>query len=378
MENKPPHTGVARDLGEQILAWLRDKQIAAGYRLPSERELAAAIGVSHHLVRQGLDDLVRRQRIEKRPRVGYYLRDRNADRPRRKLAVLVPGGTAPAWTAAVLETIARTLDPAQYLVGCFCYDPDRFEQTAQAIRGHGIEGVLIKPHRRIPLPALEQLQAQGVRIVGLHEAFWENTGIATFSCNRMGVLKKLVDGLIERGARRILTIDYTYPAAGNAYAAHEALLRHFRADEVSEMVLRLPNEHCRVDLEPLDEVVQPGALPEALIAPDEFIASQVFRRCAQLGIRVPDDLSLAACHDLTPHAHPVPLTAGESTRALAQTVQYAARHLAGMVDGEPHEPVHLEFVSKVIWRQSVAARFGTSHERPNASQAPETSTRPAP
>lgn len=317
------------------------------------------LGLSQHAVRKGLAALIERGLVEKRPRAAYYMREPGRADAGEQLVVLAPNYRAghPAWLNLVTEAVAEAFDPARFLVSCVYYDPTRFERVARQLEPHGIRGALLVSHRDVTEAAVRQLLERGIELVGLdsHPAL-RKLGIAAFTQRRSIVVQDLIDGLVARGHHELRLVEYTYPKHRNSLAGYDALTRHFGARAAGEMVVHLPNKQSAIDFEPLEELFQGCNLPTAAIVPDECVALEMFRRCQRHGIRVPEDLSLAACHDLMPEAHPVPLTAGETVRSFKLSVGYAVRHLAALLAGERPAPVHVNFEREVIWRESVAER----------------------
>ena len=94
--------------------------------------------------------------------------------------------------------------------------------------------------------------------------------------------------------------------------------------------------------------------PTAIVVPDSFIASALFRLCYEESIRVPGDLSVAATADHTPHSHPVHMSAPDSNAVIAQVAEEAARYLGMLMSNEQPPTQNVEFRSEVQWKDSVA------------------------
>lgn len=97
-----------------VLAYLRDRRLQPGDRLPSERALAERLGVGRNAVREALSTLVTLRLVESRPNSGIYLRHIERDGSFEALVMLADLGTMPTATEiqettevrAQLETLA--------------------------------------------------------------------------------------------------------------------------------------------------------------------------------------------------------------------------------------------------------------------------------
>lgn len=87
-----------------ILAYLQDRRLQPGDRLPSERDLAERLGVARNSVREALATLVALRVVESRPNSGIYLRHMSRDSSFEALVLLTDMGATPSPTE-VAETM---------------------------------------------------------------------------------------------------------------------------------------------------------------------------------------------------------------------------------------------------------------------------------
>ncbi len=78
-----------------ILAYLRDRRLQPGDRLPSERDLAERLGVGRNAVREALATLVTLRIVESRPNSGIYLRHVEREGSFEALVMLTDMGAVP-------------------------------------------------------------------------------------------------------------------------------------------------------------------------------------------------------------------------------------------------------------------------------------------
>jgi len=87
-----------------ILAYLQDRRLQPGDRLPSERDLAERLGVGRNAVREALATLVTLRVVESRPNSGIYLRHMSRESSFEALVLLTDIGATPTPTE-VAETM---------------------------------------------------------------------------------------------------------------------------------------------------------------------------------------------------------------------------------------------------------------------------------
>ena len=90
-ETGAPETRLYRVVAERIEALIRSENLAAGTRLPPERELATRLGVSRASLREALIALELGGRVEVRGGSGIYIAASEVVQPEIKVAEIGPG-----------------------------------------------------------------------------------------------------------------------------------------------------------------------------------------------------------------------------------------------------------------------------------------------
>lgn len=343
---------------DAILEFVQSKLVHPGQKLSSERELAELLGINSRTVRRALGDLEEEGIIEKRSRVGNFVRDISRAIP---VAVAFPSylmkeNQHHLVTGVILSGINDVLDQKRYTLTTISYRPAHFtEDAGQLVMARRIRGLLLAGNWQVRAEEVKQLMDQGIHIVMLssHEAL-VNLGLPAFYSDGVAVLSQLMHGLIERGHRNLAIVRYSHPGA----PAHTAVIQEACAchslGSPESITLTIPNPHGVVDYGILDSLFERRPAPTAIIAPDEVVVGHLFRECYKRRIRVPEDLSIASCSDLTPDAHPVPLTSVDSVARGRQTASMAASHLQQMLNGDNPENLNIHVGGGLVWRQSVA------------------------
>lgn len=97
-------SGTGSNVIAGILAYLQDRRLQPGDRLPSERDLAERLGVGRNAVREALATLVTLRVVESRPNSGVYLRHISRESSFEALVLLTDIGATPTPTE-VSETM---------------------------------------------------------------------------------------------------------------------------------------------------------------------------------------------------------------------------------------------------------------------------------
>lgn len=99
-----PRASAGTNVIAGILAYLQDRRLQPGDRLPSERDLAERLGVGRNAVREALATLVTLRVVESRPNSGVYLRQMSRESSFEALVLLTDMGATPTPTE-VTETM---------------------------------------------------------------------------------------------------------------------------------------------------------------------------------------------------------------------------------------------------------------------------------
>lgn len=347
----------------KVLDWIKDGRYGVGERLPSERDLAQMLGLNHLTVRRGLARLVDEGVIEKRPNVGNFVVESNR---LVSLALILPeylhGNHQSGHPGVSLVTAGAcsALDPLRYSLSTLYYKFGRlWDDAGRAVVKAGAEGVLLAPDSSVRVEQVQRLLDRGIRVVMLQDVpSLASLGLPAVQPDHEMALLQLVHGLAERGHRRVRVAAYTSnPLQEVVLATLRIALEQTGLGSMDELLLSMPNppgtplaESYRV----LTDVLTSDAPPTAIIVPDEYAAAHLFQSCYRLGVRVPQDLSIASVLDQTPLAYPVPLAAPDSVQVARMVGQVAALQLTDLVRGAGTVQRKTLLRNDVVWRESVA------------------------
>lgn len=346
----------------EVLNWIRSGRYSAGDRLPSERELAERMGLNHLTVRRGLARLVSEGVIQKKPNVGNFVAASTGVTP---MALVLPeyldGKVAGhPWTGLLMAGAFSGLDPMRFSLSTLFYKTDRlWEDAGPALINAGVRGVLLVPDSSVAIAHVQRLLDHEIKIVTLRNVpSLARLSLSTVEPDQATAIGQIVHGLVERGHRKIRVATYTCdPELTYTIDALRMALAQVDIGSVDDVMLKLPNlpgASLADTYSVMADVISRPHRPTAIVVPDEFAAADLFQSCYRLGIRVPDELSIASVLDLTPHVYPVPLTAPDSVTVARRVGQIAATQLIELTTNGQLDQRQTLLRNDVVWRESVA------------------------
>ncbi len=103
-EPLPPGEHTSNHIVRAVLAYLQERRLQPGDRLPSERALAEKLGVGRNALREAIATLTTLRVVESRPNSGIYLRHVSTESSFETLVILADMGASPTQTE-ITETM---------------------------------------------------------------------------------------------------------------------------------------------------------------------------------------------------------------------------------------------------------------------------------
>lgn len=237
-------TRLYEDVVAQIQQLIRTRELTPGDRLPSERELAAVLGIGRPSVREALRALDTTGLIEVRSGQGAFLRNLSVD----------------PYLATVRESLAFLLDVKEdTLLELWEVRQGLEEQIARltAARRTGAQLDALRGHTEEMRKRIDRPEAFVRAGVAFHRALCEATGNAV-----LRTVWEAIAGLIEKSQRRIIGIP---GQPGEALRQHENLLEAVEAGD-AERAARAMREHMAAEGARLQQALaesRNGAPPRA-------------------------------------------------------------------------------------------------------------------
>lgn len=323
-------------------------------QLPSERQLADTYGVSYMTARRAIGELVDAGMLSREQGRGTFVRDRCPQTVASgRIGVLIPakirGGAGNHFFAQVVQGVAeegRRLGYRQTIIA---------ERAADllASRGEdGVAGMVAIAQSAADLPDIDAARQQ-LPIVCVDSARGSAAVPNIVSDNRSGT-RQTTEHLLQLGHRRIGYIGGNLPGEVSE-ARRDGFL-----DALSAAGIRHdPLLAIEGDFEVESGWLAAGRLlaladrPTALVCANDAMAFGAYRRCHELGLRIPQDVSLTGFDDLQAAGWMIPglTTVAVSRLELGWT---ALQTLAAMLGGATPQP-HRTLPVTLVVRRSTGA-----------------------
>ncbi|MCC6424571.1 MAG: GntR family transcriptional regulator [Phycisphaerales bacterium] len=341
---------------EEVLRRIQNGDYRPGERLPSERVLARDLGMSHIALRKGLMELVEAGVIVRRPRVGAFVQQTRPLELSTRLAIVVPDymGQGHPFLPLLMGGVLSGLDQHRHEISIFTYKAGTqfWNEAGEKMVARGIHGAIIFTSYIIPLEELQKLERSGIKAVLLNvTTACPRSRISTITVDLSQSMREAMQRLVDLGHRRITWMSYEI----TAFREYEEQLaaefsQKYDLHEPSNVIRRLGCEAR--DYDQWEAILQGENRPTAMILQDEFMAHEVYRVCHQLGLRVPDDLSLVAFADALPRSYVVPLSAPDTVSSWNAAAQRAAEHLHYLLETGEKRTLESTLHASIQWKAS--------------------------
>ena len=290
-----------RRVKEYLLGQLASERLRAGDATPTEAALAETLQVGRNTVRQALAELSREGIVDRVQGRGTFVR---ADAPRQPVqstisfALVVPsvrGSLYPSLIKGFSEAAAAAQHPIHI---CDTHNDAHVQGDAiLELIDMNVGGVAIVPVTGLtPAYQLRQLRAHRIPVVFCHG---RSAGLSApmITWHSESVARRAAEALAGHGHRRVAFVAWLRYARTTTYerAFRDALAEHgieLPAERVcynDDLVKPPGDDNAHRDLVALLDREDP---PTGVFANDIEVAERVYLEAVQLGLRVPEDLSI--------------------------------------------------------------------------------------
>jgi DNA-binding LacI/PurR family transcriptional regulator len=356
---------------DQVLRMIEKGKYRPGDRLPSEQLLADELSVNPRTLRRGLQELADHGIIEKRPNVGNFITGVVNRELLTQVAVFLPGYMGHRIVNSpikgvlnhpvpgmVFNGVTQAFDSKRFAVSMLYYRDEFFgTEVVQTAITRGIKGVLLWPTHATDPQEIKRLLNAGIKVVLLGKVpQLLDSGLVCVSVDTRMALVQALNGLYDRGHRTILVGLYMFdPGHCPEISVIDAFCQQKGLGNANDLIMNIPNPDSTVQYEAFSKLFERQILPTAMILPDEFSACEVFRQCYQRNIRIPNDISLVALFDNTPHIHLVPLSAPDSGRLIIYSTELAGQYLIQLMSGNQPLEQEINIRCDIQWKASTIA-----------------------
>ena len=286
-----------------LLKELSGGRLKPGDALPTELALATSADVSRNTVRQALAELERSGLIRRVRGSGTFVHESAVERLKSGLdifALVIPDTRGGFYPSLQRGFHGASVQRQNQVIVCDT-DNDLFRQADSLLQlmDKKVAGVAIVPTTVPPTPAhqLRPLHERGIPIVFCHRRV-EGIHAPLVSFSAVEVGKMAARAMLERGHRRVAFFAFQRAGLGSQYETG------FR-DALSSGGGKLPDEFICYDYSlrvtaahddflklNLRRILDGEIRPTAIFCPFDSEAESVYLLLAQMGIKVPNDISL--------------------------------------------------------------------------------------
>ena len=334
-----------------------------GARLPSERQLAAELGINHLTLRRALSQLASEGLIDRQPGVGTFVRSAGRARYATGIAIVLAKRlfhvASHAAAAPILAGVHDVFDAHTYSVQNLTFDhASDWPEIARLVVDKGIRGVLLHPTIRATRQDVQTLTRHGVKVVLLSPHDLQvPEGVPWARADAIQPAVQIIDRLAALRHRKVHIVDFELSIKARHDALADSMAVHGLGD-LQQNLTTIPNKGGEEDLRPLDSLVArlkaPNA-PTALVLADEMLAHRLFTLFDTAGIRVPEHVSIAVLENNAPWFNRIPLTGPDSGVARTRTAALAAQVLRDLVSGIEPVAIGTVIASPVVWTSSITS-----------------------
>jgi len=339
---------MARSLADEIAHGIREGRYPQNARLPSERTLAEEHGVPRRAARLCVEILEREGLVYRMERTGAFVRgaspptlSETTERRIRAITFVEDFWPAPPerqpLIADYLAAYTEALDPTDIRMR---FEPhlqrhDRFDQLfSDSLPLQEQACVLVSV---APADLMGWLNERKIPFVVQYYREYDHEGLPPHHgvwVNKFRGAHDAVRFLLDAGHRRIGFLGH--PDADNpVYEGYTAAMRCAGGLPSRKDTRRLGTDSTEVAYDPALRYLKENRGITAIFCQTDAVAIAVLRAASDLGLRVPDDLSVVGFNDIAEaeHATPPLTTVASPRRLLAHTaVEMLLKSVAGAYD----------------------------------------------
>ncbi|MBN1553726.1 MAG: substrate-binding domain-containing protein [Phycisphaerae bacterium] len=288
-----------------ILSHIRRGSVPPGGKLFTESSLAKDNRISLAPVRQAIDSLVAEGVLERQRAKGVYLLD-TAATPRRRITFVVPDISHSFYGSMVRGVESYSREHA-YDIVIACSDFQESEELAVLTNLESVDPHLLLICSTGGAENIRQVQRlidRGFTIVAVDQNY-EGWNVSSVTNDNVRIGLDAVNYLLQRGHRRIAFLTEEEETLSNARQRRQGYEQAMRAAGLKPEIVSV----CRPHLGETWDLVQPRVVswlenrdetdrPTGLFVINDTDAIGVLRALEELGISVPEEMSVIGCADL--------------------------------------------------------------------------------
>lgn len=345
----------------QLKKMIDSGEFADGQPLPTEQVLCEKFGLSRYTVRQALGDLVKDGYLVKVQGKGTFVQRTSKPVTTPTLGLVVPY-TTDFFTSQIIQGVERVARNAGYnlIFSNSNNHPEQEDTIISKLKADGVKGFVLFPcENTVYSSVVAELISEGYPVVLVDREFKTLDCPCVVSNNEAGA-EMAVNHLVSLGHRRIglvmTSFSQTSSVQERLLGYRTALAKHRIPWEDSFLLTYTPKLFDAIDDTADHTAVVRQHLssrhrPTAIFAVNDFVALDVLRSAAAVGLTVPRDLAVVGFDDI-PIAGGLPTPLSTVAQSKIRIGETAASMLLDIINGRPLESRKVILPVRLVVRQS--------------------------
>ena len=184
----------------------------------------------------------------------------------------------------------------EVLIANTAYDPDRLQSSIQLMLGRRPTGLGIVVSE-LDSKVLDELSERNIRTVA-YDATGERAGVTNIRTNYRRGMERVAEYLYNLGHRKMAFVGH-HSTLGPLNDRRQAFLEAMRSFVGVEHMTVANDDSFSGGRSAVRDVFEQGFRPTAMICVNDFMAVGVLRQLRELGLRVPEDVSVSGFDNIS-------------------------------------------------------------------------------
>jgi DNA-binding LacI/PurR family transcriptional regulator len=303
-KNKTPNLTI--ELAHALRRAIQRGKYSPGQMIPSERELSDESGLSRTTVRRAIQLLVDEGVLYRVPGSGTYVgQERLNQGVHEMLGVIVPTLANPYY-AALTDAIEQEANLRGYQVLVGQSDFTKTNEANYLLRyadNPAVKGALVVPNvQRLSVDAYRYMIANNTPFIFVSRSTDEVEADIVVPDRKRGA-RDMVKYLIELGHRKIGYIRGIPPYSDSHFEGYRQALREADIQEDPDLIISLESDQEEAGRKGIELLLDRGTTFSAIFARNDITANGAMQELKKVGLRIPDDVSVAGVDNIAFSAH---------------------------------------------------------------------------
>lgn len=295
---------IKQDLSEKILA----EEYTVGEKLPTESELMEIYHVSRFTVRHAIDELEKENYVYRIQGGGIFVDDwksKPKTEIRNKTIGLITTYTSDYIFPNIITGIDNFISNYGYsiLIANTQNNPEKERKSLTNLLSNGLSGLIVEPTQSALNNAnkniYDNIKSMGIPML-FFNAVYDDLDVPYLVMDDVKIGKMMTNYLIARGHKQIIGIFKVDDKQGihrmNGYI--KAYQEHPEISNMSEIMMYQTEENKINLFKKLHTILtQSKFVPTAIICYNDQLAIQVINFVQEMGLKIPEDLSIVGVDD---------------------------------------------------------------------------------